>query len=43
VYETFVDVAVASLGAAVRDAMKQQIPRGYNRKYKIPPWFSLIP
>jgi hypothetical protein len=41
VYETnSFDVAVASLNAAVRDAMEQAIPRGYNPKYKFSPWFS---
>jgi hypothetical protein len=39
VHETSVDVAVASLSAAVRDAMEQAVPRGYNRKSKSPPWF----
>jgi hypothetical protein len=33
VYETTsVDVAVASLSVAVRDAMEQEIPRWYNLK-----------
>jgi hypothetical protein len=41
VYETTsVDTAVASLNAAVRDAMEDAIPRGYSRKFKFPPWFS---
>jgi hypothetical protein len=35
-----VDVAVASLNAAVRDATQQVFPRGCNRKSKSPPWFS---
>jgi hypothetical protein len=35
VYEiTSVDVAVASLNAAVRDAMEQSVPHGYKRKNK---------
>jgi hypothetical protein len=33
---TFVDAAVASLGAAVRDAMEQAISRGYIRKSNYP-------
>jgi hypothetical protein len=41
VYETAsVDVSVASLNAAVRDAMEQAIPQGYTRNSKFPPWFS---
>jgi hypothetical protein len=41
VYETTsVDVAVASLNAAVSGAMEQAIPRGYSSKSKFPPWFS---
>jgi hypothetical protein len=37
VYETFsVGVAVASLNVAVRDALEQAVPRGYNRKSKFP-------
>jgi hypothetical protein len=41
VYETSsVDIAVASLNAAVRDAMEQVILRGYNRKFEFPFWFS---
>jgi hypothetical protein len=41
VYEiSDVDIAVASLNAAVNDAMQQAIPRGYNYKSKFPPWFS---
>jgi hypothetical protein len=40
VYETSVDVAVASLNAAVRDAMEQAILRGYNHKFELPPRFS---
>lgn len=40
-YETScVDTAVASLSAAVRDAMDQAISRGYNRKKELPPWLS---
>jgi hypothetical protein len=35
-----VDVAVASLNAAVRGAMEQAIPRGYSCKSKFPHWFS---
>jgi hypothetical protein len=34
------DAAVASLNVAVRDAMEQAVPRGYNRKSKFRPWFS---
>jgi hypothetical protein len=38
VYETSsVDVAVASLNAAVRDATEQANPRGYSCKHKFPP------
>jgi hypothetical protein len=40
VYGTSVDVGVASLSAAVRDAMEQEIPRGCNPISKFPPWFS---
>jgi hypothetical protein len=41
VYETTsVDVAVASLNAAVSGAMEQAIPRGYSCKSKFSPWFS---
>jgi hypothetical protein len=41
VYETTsVDVAVASLNAALSGAMEQAIPRGYSCKSKFPPWFS---
>jgi hypothetical protein len=37
VYETSsVDVAVASLNAAVRGAIQQAIPRGYSCKSKVP-------
>jgi hypothetical protein len=37
---TFVDAAVTSLSAAVRDAMVQAVPRGYIRKAKLPFLFS---
>jgi hypothetical protein len=41
VYETSsVDVAVASLSAAVRGAMEQAIPCGHSCKSKVPHWFS---
>jgi hypothetical protein len=41
VYETSdVDIAVASLNAAVNDAMERAIPRGYSCKSKFPHWFS---
>jgi hypothetical protein len=36
---TSVDVAAASLNAAVSGAMEQAIPRGYRCKSKFPPWF----
>jgi hypothetical protein len=40
-YETSsVDVAVASLNAAVRGAMEQAIPPAYSCKSKFPHWFS---
>jgi hypothetical protein len=40
VYETTsVDIAVGSLKSAVRGAMEQAIPRGYNCKSKFPHWF----
>jgi hypothetical protein len=35
-----VDSAVASLSAAVQDAMDQAVPRGYVAKSKFPHWFS---
>jgi hypothetical protein len=35
-----VDVAVASLNAAVRGAIEQAIPCGYSCKSKFPHWFS---
>jgi hypothetical protein len=40
VYKNSVDVAVANLSAAVREAMEQAIPRGCNRTFKFPHWFS---
>jgi hypothetical protein len=40
VYGTSIDVAVASLSAAVRNATEQALPRGCNRKPRFPPWFS---
>jgi hypothetical protein len=41
VYESSsVDVADASLSAAVRDVTELAITRGYNRKSIFPPWFS---
>jgi hypothetical protein len=41
VYETCsVDVAVASLSVAVRDAKEQANPRGYKRNSKFPSSFS---
>jgi hypothetical protein len=43
VYETSdVDIAVASLNAAVNDAMERAIPRGYSCMSKFPHWFSHI-
>jgi hypothetical protein len=35
-----VDIAVASLNAAVVNAMERAIPRGYSCKSKFPHWFS---
>jgi hypothetical protein len=41
VYETTsIDVAVASLHAAVSGAMEQAVSHGYSCKSKFPPWFA---